>query len=223
MMECASCRMEFEYTPKRSGGAQRKLCDPCRVATRQASYRKWRANHKDLANERNREYYAENREVVLVKGREWRKEHIEKERVRKRKYRASREDPRKTDPGLNLRHNISCSVRNALRKTGGTKQGSILGALPYTIDDLKCHLEGQFEPWMSWGNWGKYNPDTWDDNDADTWTWQIDHIVPQSELPYESMDDPNFAICWSLDNLRPLSSKKNNMDGVKRTRHAYGV
>ena len=50
---------------------------------------------------------------------------------------------------------------------------------------------------------------TWNDEDKSTWTWKIDHIIPQSKLPYSSMEEENFKICWALENLRPLSAKEN--------------
>lgn len=70
-------------------------------------------------------------------------------------------------------------------------------------------MESQFEQWMTWDNWGNYNSEQWDDRDISTWTWHIDHIIPQSKLLYDSMDHSNFKKCWSLDNLRPLSAKAN--------------
>jgi len=72
---------------------------------------------------------------------------------------------------------------------------------------------------MNWGNHGKYDPKKWDENDPKTWTWQLDHIIPSSDLPYLSMEDDNFKKCWALENLRPLSAKQNILDGVTRTRH----
>jgi len=69
---------------------------------------------------------------------------------------------------------------------------------------------------MTWKNYGSYCVNLWDDNDCSTWTWNIDHIIPQSKLPYISMDDDNFKICWALENLRPLSAKQNLIDGNKR-------
>ena len=87
------------------------------------------------------------------------------------------------------------------------------------MDELKSHLEQQFESWMNWKNYGKYNKNTWNDNDQLTWTWQIDHIIPHSTFNYESMEDEEFKKCWSLDNLRPYSSKQNFLDGVMRVRH----
>lgn len=69
---------------------------------------------------------------------------------------------------------------------------------------------------MNWKNHGSYNYQSWDDNNPLTWTWNIDHIIPQSLLPFSSMNDENFKKCWSLNNLRPLSSKKNILDGNRR-------
>ena len=88
--------------------------------------------------------------------------------------------------------------------------------LPYTIQELKQHLEKQFEPWMNWDNQGKYDPKTWNDGDPTTWTWQIDHIIPQSKLSYTSIDQDNFQKAWALNNLRPLSAKQNILDGNRR-------
>lgn len=90
---------------------------------------------------------------------------------------------------------------------------SILQFLQYTIDILRAHIENLFEPWMTWENWGSYRIETWDDNDPTTWTWHIDHIISQAKLPYVSMEDDNFKICWALSNLRPLSAKQNVIKG----------
>ena len=110
-------------------------------------------------------------------------------------------------------------IARALADLGAHKDMSFLKAVAYTMQELTQHLEKQFESWMTWDNYGVYRKDTWNDADVSTWTWQLDHIIPQSSLPYASMQDDNFKKCWSLDNLRPLSSKHNLMDGVKKSRH----
>ena len=53
-------------------------------------------------------------------------------------------------------------------------------------------------------------------NDYNTWTWQIDHIVPHSKFKYTSMGDKEFVDCWALSNLRPFSAKRNISDGNRR-------
>ena len=72
---------------------------------------------------------------------------------------------------------------------------------------------------MTWDNWSRYNPETWDDNDPSTWTWQVDHLKPHSTFNYDSMEHPDFKKCWALENLRPLSAKQNVLDGITRSRH----
>ena len=67
---------------------------------------------------------------------------------------------------------------------------AMLEAVPYTLVELKKHLESQFEPWMNWNNYGRYNPIRR--------TWQIDHIIPKSLLPYEKTNESNFVQLWSL-------------------------
>ncbi len=122
----------------------------------------------------------------------------------------------KNNLNYKFRKSISCKIRKALHLSNSTKRGvRTFDYLPYTLEELKAHLESQFEPWMNWDNWGHYRLNEWDDNDRLTWTWQIDHIIPQSSLPYDSLEHPNFKKCWGLDNLRPLSAKENLLKGSK--------
>lgn len=125
-----------------------------------------------------------------------------------------------TDQSFKLRKIVSSVINKALHEASSSKSNvSCLQFLPYTFEELKRHLESLFEPWMTWSNWKKYDPKTWNDNDSSTWTWNLDHIIPQSELPYASMKDDNFQKCWALINLRPYSAKRNIMDGATKVRH----
>lgn len=127
---------------------------------------------------------------------------------------------RATDPGYKLAKNVSWQIWFHLSKQGSSKnKESSSKYLPWKVSELVSHLEQLFEPWMNWNNYSDYDPNTWNDNDPTTWTWNIDHIIPQSNLPYSSMQDANFKICWALENLRPLSAKQNNHDGVNKLRH----
>ena len=118
----------------------------------------------------------------------------------------------------NLRKAVSGSINDGLKRWETTKNGqSCLQYLPYTILDLKLHLEALFEPWMTWGNWGRYNRATWADADQSTWKWQIDHIIPHSTFKYTSMDCEEFRACWALSNLRPYSAKQNVIDNDRES------
>jgi hypothetical protein len=54
---------------------------------------------------------------------------------------------------------------------------------------------------MTWENYGPAK--------EGEYHWQIDHIIPQSALPYDNFGHPNFLKCWALENLRPLEAFAN--------------
>lgn len=62
---------------------------------------------------------------------------------------------------------------------------------------------------MNWDNWGVYKIVSWNNDDKSTWTWQVDHIKPLSSFKIKSMLDSSFKECFSLENLRPISSLEN--------------
>jgi len=103
------------------------------------------------------------------------------------------------DPKYRLAENVSRLVSDVLRGNKGGK--SVWEYLPYSRQQLRDHLEKQFDDNMSWNNYGTY--------------WSLDHIYPQSRLPYDNMEHPNFIKCWSLSNLQPLKSTENSRKGNK--------
>lgn len=129
-----------------------------------------------------------------------------------------------SDPYFKLRDRVSAEINRGLKRNNSSKGGnSIIDYLPYSIDELKEYIEKKFkEPgneWMNWENWGIYNSKTWDANDSSTWSWHLDHIKPQSDFYYITMNDPEFQECWALSNLRPYSAKQNIIDGATKIRH----
>lgn len=173
-------------------------------------------------------YYRKNRERLLKEGRERHHKNIEYQKSRAKRYHElNREAIKKNrrlrvkqkriqDPSFKLKNNVSRRIRHVLKMNGSSKSGqSILQYLGYSIQDLKNHLELQFESWMNWNNYGNYSVNIWKDGDTSTWTWQLDHIIPQVNLPYDSMESDNFKKCWSLSNLRPLASKENFIKGSR--------
>jgi molybdopterin converting factor small subunit len=152
----------------------------------------YRLENKDIISEYQEQYNAQNKEKIKERNRAY-------ERKRSKK-----------DPVYRLRKLIRGKISSILRQKNLSKGGvSITKHLPYTMEQLKKHLEQQFEPWMNWNNQGIYQIATCDENDQSTWKWQIDHIYPESKLPYSSMEDENFHKAWALSNLQPLSAKAN--------------
>lgn len=115
-----------------------------------------------------------------------------------------------------VRSNIAGSIYSSLKYDTNSY---IWKYLPYSICELKEHLENKFEFWMNWSNRGKYISYVWDDNNPLSWTWQIDHIIPQSNFIFLSVSEQNFIDCWSLSNLRPISSKLNVCKNIKEGKY----
>lgn len=147
-------------------------------------------NNKKERIRYNKIYYQNNKELRLQYDKNYRINNkiaiLEKNKLYKRQKRA-------TDPLFKLRNNFSRMINYALN--GKKLNYSIMNYLPYSIQELKNHLENQFDNKMSWDNYGSY--------------WHVDHIIPQSKLIYLSMSDENFKLCWALSNLQPLEAIEN--------------
>jgi hypothetical protein len=183
----------------------------------------------DKKKEYQKTHYVENRDAILARTTQYGLEHKEQRKIISRRYyllhkdeikqkkRAGNKIRRATNPAYRLRCIVSLAVWKMLNSNDVSKNGkSVLQFLDYSMKELREYLKNQFEPWMTWDNYGRYDPKTWNDNDPSTWTWNIDHIVPQSKLPYYSMSDSNFKKCWALSNLRPFSAKQNFLDNDRK-------
>lgn len=126
---------------------------------------------------------------------EYRNDPEYKERTKEtmKKQRQERWKKNSKDPIKRIRGSVSASIRAYLKDKGLTKNGkSSIACLPYTLEELKAHIESLFEPWMNWGNHGIYNRETWKDDDPTTWVWNVDHIIPHQYFEYDSMEHPDF-------------------------------
>lgn len=189
--------------------------------------REYYQNNKEKVKAKRLEYYRNNKDQIAKKSHQKYLDNIDKFSKYHKEYRAKNKEAIKLrrkayeqkandNFELKIRRRVRNSIYCALLRNGFEKCGSILSKLQYSIQELRMHLESMFESWMTWDNWGVYDPETWDDNDSNTWTWQIDHIIPQSLLIYDSMDHPNFKKCWSLNNLRPYSAKLNVQENNRK-------
>jgi hypothetical protein len=179
--DCGEEKSLEENFYKKSGRVNQWLpyCKPCQLS-RGNKNRKANPNYKERTQKNWQDWYSKNKRRKMDYNNAWLME----------RYR--------NDPVYKLRHSIGSRVLEGLKKSKGKKLHSTWDYLPYTPQELKEHLEKQFEPWMNWDNHGMGEG-----------CWQIDHIYPHSKLPYDSMDHPNFQKCWALENLQPLCAIKN--------------
>jgi hypothetical protein len=213
MKKCSKCKVErpldmFNKKSKHKDG----LAYQCKICTREAAA-KYRKENSEKIKESNAKYRAENSQRIKAYQKKYRAENPEKGRANTAKYRNNNKEKiqkekteykkkrRQTDPAYKMRGNVSKSIWTALKARNKNKTGSVWEALPYTSKQLCEHLEKQFDEHMSWDNYGTY--------------WHVDHIYPQSLLPYDNYEDPNFQKCWALENLQPLEATANILKSNK--------
>lgn len=222
---CKSCKEEKALTKEFFEQGKNKInnsiiyyfyksCRVCRNKYCLIKNRKYKSKNRKKLNELQKIYYRNNKEKDAI----YKKLHYQKNKV---KYLLSAKNSifkcRKENFSFRLKCICSSRISTYLKNQGHSKNNkSILKYLPFSMQELREHLEKQFEPWMNWQNYGVYRIDTWDNNDSSTWFWNIDHIIPHSTFKYTSMEDQSFKDCWSLSNLRPLSAKQNLIDGNRK-------
>src|SRR5262249_50136434 len=119
-------------------------------------------DNRDVLLDAHRTYYAENAEALCAQKREYYEEHTEEILIRNRIYYENNKDDvleyhreyhqirKDTDPTYRLRKTFSTIIYYSLKNKSSTKNdSSCLTFLPYTMQELREHLEAQFESWMN--------------------------------------------------------------------------
>lgn len=101
-------------------------------------------------------------------------------------------DKRKIDPLFKLKKNL----RKMLWESVKNKNISSENLVGYSFENLKFHLEKQFDSTMSWDNYGSY--------------WSIDHKIPCSWFKTE---EQLIKVGFRLNNLQPLEVNLNKSKG----------
>lgn len=121
---------------------------------------------------------------------------VEERRAWFRKYSKRR---RQEDIQYRLRCSVSHRMREAMRRHargGDVRTSTTMQLLGCTVAQLKNHLESQFLPGMSWGNWGQ-----------GAGKWHIDHVFPLSAADLTQEEQLRAACHYT--NLRPLWESEN--------------
>jgi hypothetical protein len=145
----------------------------------------YREQNQEKLKECRKAYYEQNRE----KAKEYVKAYRKQNRIRLRIYYRNKI---KTDINFKLAKNLRTRVVNALK--GKSKSQNTLELLGCSVDFAKKHLENQFQPGMSWENYGFYG-------------WHVDHIVPCAS--FDLIDPEQQKKCFHYSNLQPLWAKDN--------------
>ena len=176
-------------------------CKPCRKETNELN--------KEKKKEYNQKYWENNRETLRVQNETYRESNVQTIQAQRKEYRARREvkthiqeknreylpkrkldiqHRRRTDIHFRISECLRAHLHRALKSTSGHSR--VLGCSP---EQLHCWLEYQFEPEMTWANYGT--------------RWHIDHILPISKFDFTRASD--VKICFSWTNLQPLWAGEN--------------
>jgi len=158
-----------------------------------------------------REWRKKNPQSAKMSAMRWRNKNKEHNREVQRKWRDANRDKcrakqRRADANLQTKpyHVIKKRLKARLRQM--VKKGTVLGSsekiFGFTRAELLTSIENKFTNGMSWEALiqGEIH---------------IDHKRPVSSFNITSIDDPDFKICWGLDNLQPLWAKDNYLKGAK--------
>lgn len=188
---CKECQRQYDIN-RRNNPKRQEYCKNYN--------KKYYQNNSEYLKEYQKSFYQSNKEYYnsYEKERSKRPERIEYTKQHNKIYRQEnieklREWDRQRHEQNKLSRNFSTAIYIALKGNKAEQHWEDL--VGYTLQELREHLEKQFDNNMNWSNYGEY--------------WEIDHIVPQNLFDIVTAKDRDFRICWSLMNLRPLEKSLN--------------
>lgn len=210
MKYCSKCRLDKESTlfyknKSKSDGLSNwcKICTNNDIKTRRHKYKeqdkvyskKYYIENKQYFTDYNKryckQYYIQNKETIKSNVNEYRINNKKKVNKTRLKYIHKQ---LKINPLFKLCRYLRSRLNQAIKNN--FKSGSAVRDLGCTIDQLKIHLESQFQPGMNWDNWS-------------TNGWHIDHIKPLSSFDLTDREEllkavhyTNLQPLWAVDNLK---------------------
>lgn len=199
--KCGGCKEDkklIEFgTRKSTFDGKRGTCKKCELAYRETRREKKRQKgrerykrKREFLLEQSKEYQRKNKTSVKAKQKEWQSKNRERINAQRRIRQKKR---RKEEPEWAIRQDIGSRICHILG--GRQKCASTLELMGCTLEELRAHIETQFETPMTWENRGI--------------VWHIDHIVPFNAFKGELDNEKSLRIvCW-YRNLQPLLEKEN--------------
>lgn len=183
---------EVWLTPERFKEVKLKRLESERTR-KAANPEKYKEKYREYA-ERNKDALREKSRLKMAKKRLENKDDFKKKELRKKNERAKVRI--KEDPVFSMKMRILPSLNRAFKRKGLSKEGSSHTLLGCSWDELKKHIESQFQSGMNWENRG---------------LWHIDHIIPLSSA--NTVDE--MKLLCHYKNLQPLWAADNIKKGAK--------
>lgn len=212
MKKCSKCGETKElsefFNNKVMSDGKSNYCKKCHseeAKSRKEIYKekKYYLNRKEKASEYGKKYYQENKERLSEIRKVYREKNKEKQRELSKKWYENNKEykllknsenekyQRIHNPLFRVKKNLRSRISNALN--GKIKFKGTIQLLGCSIDELKVHLEKQFDENMNWENYGMY--------------WHVDHIKPCSL--FNLLNENEQMECFHYSNLQPLEASEN--------------
>lgn len=202
MQICNKCKEYKEFKDFHKGNSKNslqymcKLCKKETISSRTEYYKNYYKDNK----ERIKEYQIKNKEHISLRNKKWKDSNKQYVIDYTNKYFKQR---KKEDDLFRLAGNLRSRLSYIIKNKGFDKNYKLKEYIGCDLETLKKHLESQFEPWMTWDNYGVF--------DKNNKTWQIDHIIPLSSANNET----ELYKLAHYTNLKPLNALDNIIKNAK--------
>ncbi len=161
-----------------------------------AKYQKeYYLKNKQKLKEQFKKYHLIHKDQILDRHKDYRHDKHDQIRETNKRYQTKME---KEDINFLLKRRLRTRLYVAIK--GSQKVGSAIKDLGCSIPELKEHIEKQFQPGMSWDNWGPK-------------TWHIDHRKALAN--FDLTNRSQFLEANHYTNLQPLWAEENIQKGSK--------
>ena len=191
---CRICGLEkniSDFYPRDGGkfGVDNK-CKECESERKKKYYQ----DNREKKLEQHKEYYQNNKEEICAKAllksdeiREYKHKYGQREEVKAHR-REKQNSRRNNDPLFRLKNNLRANLSKAIQNNA--QSGKAIDMIGCSILDFKRHLESNFEPGMSWDNYGN-KPGS----------WHLCHIVTLDN--FNLFDESELFVAYNYSNIRP--------------------
>jgi len=145
----------------------------------------------------NHTYHEKYPEKSKQKSKDYRNKNIEKIK----QYDAERQRKNRQNPFYKFKDTIRNRIRAGFKGKGFSKDDKTLNILGCSFIEFQQYIQNQFEPWMTWDNYGNWNGYPTEINQS----WELDHRIPLSSAKTEE----DVIRLSHHSNFQPLCSYTN--------------
>lgn len=217
---CKNCEKQYRQDNKEKNKEKNKEYSKQYYKKNAEKIKQYQQDNLEEIKEYSRQYYQDNKEKNNEQSSQYYQNHLKEMKEYYKQYRKDHKkelnnyenNRRKSDPI----HRLVCILRTrlniALKQKSFRKISKFKEYIGCSLEELKNHIENQFQPGMNWQNHGRGKD-----------KWHIDHMVPLDACEIYSLDRTFndelstkrlFELCH-YTNLQPLWEDDNLKKGNK--------